>query len=112
MRITYYVEVLHNVTEDEDGRMAIFSRYGDQERFQSDDVMETVWTGEIVVDEPQEDLFQKIYGMFNGGSPNFIGSDAYPHRSLSPGDAIIIDEADFWYCEPTGWRSGRRTTRA
>lgn len=102
--ITYYVEVLLNRTEDEDGRLAIFSRMHIEDRYQSDDVLDQVWSGVIAVEEPRESILETVFEMFNRGAPGFIGDDAYPQRSLSVGDCIRIDECDLWACESVGWK--------
>jgi hypothetical protein len=102
--VTYYVEVLLNRTEDEDGHLAIFSRFHDEDTYQSDDVLEQVWSGNITVNEAAESVLDKAFEMFNRGAPLFIGDHEYPQRSLSIGDVIRLDECDRWVVESTGWQ--------
>lgn len=105
--ISYFVEVLLNRTEDEDGRLAIFSRLGDEPKYQSGDALEQVWSGTVTVDEPNEDVLNLTYvtyEMFNRGAPRFVGDDAYPQRSLSIGDVIRLDECDRYVVENVGFK--------
>lgn len=80
------VTIKLNVTEDEDGRLAIFSRFRTEEAYQDGDTLQTAFTGEI-----ENGGIENIYAIFNRGSGCFIGNDKYPYRSLSVGDVVIYD---------------------
>lgn len=90
-----------NREEDEEGRLAIFSRFG-EDRYQAGDVLERVWSGPVIAEDHIEGL-EFIFAMFNRGSGSFVGDDVYPHRSLSVGDVVEID-GERYSCEPVGWK--------
>lgn len=99
----YYIEILLNETEDATGRKAIFTRFGDEDRYQEGDDLKSVWSGEVFTEET-EDVLELAFEMFNRGAPRFIGDEKYPHRSLSVGDCVRVDEVDLYVCEPAGWK--------
>lgn len=100
---TYYIEVLLNTTEDEEGRMAIFARFRDEPRYQEGDTLEQVWSGNVTV-PLDDDVLEAVWAMFNRGSGTFVGDVQYPHRSLSVGDCVRVDETDLYTCETIGWK--------
>lgn len=101
----YYVEILLNRQEDEDGRLAIFSRFRGEDAYQDGDTLEQVWSGRVEVDEASgEDVLALAFEMFNRGAPRFVGDDAYPQRSLSVGDVVRLDETDRYACQSVGWK--------
>lgn len=98
----YYIEILLNETEDATGRKAIFTRFGKEDRYQEGDDLKSVWSGEVFTEET-EDVLEVVFAMFNRGSGSFIGDVKYPHRSLSVGDCVRVDEVDLYSCESVGW---------
>lgn len=95
------VRVFLNRTEDADGRLAIFARFGSQMKWQPEDVLEEV----IAFDTDKSDLSEVqalAWEMFNRGAPRFVGDYMYPHRSLSVGDVIEVGGRRFW-ADSVGW---------
>lgn len=97
----YDFKVYLNRQEDEDGRLAIFGRFG-KNRYQDGDDLERVWEGAVIADDEHVAL-EQVFAMFNRGSGSFVGDDVYEHRSLSAGDVVEIDGQRF-SCEAVGWR--------
>lgn len=96
------VTVLLNRQEDEDERLAIFSRARSESAYQEGDKLEAVYTYEVEEDDEGRVLSQ-VFSDFNRGSPTFVGDEAYPQRSLSVGDVVEV-EGFRWICESVGWR--------
>lgn len=101
--VKYYITVFLNRQEDEDGRLAIFSRMRDEDAYQPGDYLEDVWSG-YVTEMPDEDVLELVFEMFNRGAPRFVGDEEYPQRSLSVGDVIEVDETDRYAVERVGFK--------
>lgn len=95
------VTVLLNREEDEQGRLAIFSRFRDEEAYQEGDALESVFEFETEVEA--EGVLDYAFALFNRGSGIFIGDEKYPQRSLSVGDLLEID-GERYVCASVGWR--------
>ena len=93
------VQIRLNRQEDEDGRLAIFSRLpqrdADASVYEEGDTLETVWDGYVPTGETTRDTLNSVWPLFNRGAPGFIGDDEYPQRSLSVGDVVVVDGARF-----------------
>lgn len=81
------VKVLLN-RQEEDGRLAIFSRFGYESKYREGDDLEHVAT--LAVDgESASEILNKSYAMTNRGSGSFVG-DLYEARSVSAGDVFEV----------------------
>jgi hypothetical protein len=94
MTLAFKVEVFLNRQEDEDGRLAIFTRFRDESAYQEGDKLELVLTTTVAGDS-KDDVLNKVFALTNRGSGMFIGDDAYPERSLSVGDVVALDRERF-----------------
>lgn len=107
------VNVFHNVTTDEDGRLAIFARFGDEPRIKPGDELQLVG----VLDLPDAgkhpihaaDFVYQI-GNVPYGSSYTKTYRSWGVRSLSAGDVLAIEQGegdkiavDTYGCEPVGW---------
>ena len=90
MTTAFKVEVFLNRQEDDEGRLAIFSRFRDEAPYQEGDALELVLTTTVSV-YSKEEVLNKTWALTNRGSPTFIGDEAYPQRSLSVGDVVALD---------------------
>jgi hypothetical protein len=94
---TYKIKL--NRQMDEDGRIAIFSRF--PPGYAIGDALDIVGEGEIEI--PAADALDYLWEIFNRGAPGFVGDDVWPHRSLSVGDVIEIDDR-VYAIEPLGFK--------
>jgi hypothetical protein len=90
MTTAFKVEVFLNRQEDDEGRLAIFSRFRGEDTYQEGDALELVLTTTVSGDS-KEEVLNKTFALTNRGSGTFIGDDAYPQRSLSVGDVVALD---------------------
>lgn len=79
-----------NRQEDEEGRLAIFSRFRTEGAYQEGDELEAVFTRTVAGETPEHAL-ETVYAWLNRGSGTFVGDEAYPQRSLSVGDVVTLD---------------------
>ena len=86
--------VFLNRQEDEEGRLAIFSRLRTEGAYQEGDELEAVFT-RAVAGESKEDALETVFAWLNRGSGTFVGDEAYPQRSLSVGDVVALDGERF-----------------
>lgn len=85
----FEVKVFLNRQEDEDGRLAIFARFGQGGTYREGDELEHVATVRADADDIAGAL-NKTYAMTNRGSDTFLGDVMYPQRSLSVGDVLEV----------------------
>ena len=90
------VTIKLNRQEDESGRLAIFTRFHDEDAYQDGDTLEQVWDGYVPTGETVRDTLNAVWPKFNRGAPGFIGDDEYPQRSLSVGDVVVVDGQSFY----------------
>lgn len=102
MSKTRHINVLLNREEDENGRLAIFTRFRDEDSYQEGDRLESVWAGHVEADS-DEDALNLVFEMFNRGAPRFVGDEAYPQRSLSVGDCVEVTGVRY-ACQSVGWK--------
>jgi hypothetical protein len=95
--------VFLNRQEDEDGRLAIFSRLRTEGAYQEGDELEAVFT-RTVAGETEQDALNTVYAWLNRGSGTFVGDEAYPQRSLSVGDVVVLD-GERYSVESVGFKS-------
>jgi hypothetical protein len=101
MDVDYHI--LLNRTEDEEGRLAIFTRFRSEDTYQPDDTLEYVFSGWIVIEPGNEEhILDLLFERFNRGAPGFIGDERYPQRSLSAGDVVEVNGRRF-ACQRIGW---------
>ena len=86
---TFQVNVFLNRQEDDEGRLAIFARFGQGGTYREGDELEQVVTVTVEADSVSDALNQ-TYAMTNRGSDTFLGDEAYPQRSLSVGDVLEV----------------------
>lgn len=99
-------KVLLNRQTDEDGRLAIFTRFRSEDSYQPGDELEEVFVGQLYA-EASEHLLDVLFEKFNRGAPGFIGDDLYPQRSLSKGDVVEISDGlqtKRFACQSIGWK--------
>jgi hypothetical protein len=90
----FKVEVFLNRQEDDEGRLAIFTRFRGEDAYQEGDALELVLTTTVSGDS-KEEVLNKTFALTNRGSGTFIGDEAYPQRSLSVGDVVALDGERF-----------------
>jgi hypothetical protein len=100
--LAYKAEVFLNREEDEDGRLAIFSRLRSESAYQEGDALELVLTTTVAGDSKDE-VLNKVFALTNRGSGTFVGDEAYPQRSLSVGDVVALD-GERWSVEGVGFK--------
>lgn len=84
------VKIWLNREEDEQGRPAVFTRFGHGEsKYREGDHLEHVITLQVEGDDAYA-ILNHAYAMTNRGSGEFVGDDVYPQRSLSVGDVVEI----------------------
>lgn len=90
----FKAEVFLNRQEDEEGRLAIFSRLRSEDAYQDGDALELVLTTTVAADS-KDGALNTVFALTNRGSGSFVGDEAYPQRSLSVGDVVALDGERF-----------------
>lgn len=83
------VKVFLNRQTDDDGRLAIFSRFGLGGVYQEGDDLELVATLNIGGDTVDQ-VLNRTFAATNRGSGSFVGDEVYAERSLSAGDVLEV----------------------
>lgn len=104
------VRVFLNRETDEDGRTAIFCRFGAGEGvYREGDALELVYEYDDADADAElargvtVDVLNRAFAKFNRGSDTFVGNDEYPERSLSAGDVIEVGGALVYSVEGVGF---------
>lgn len=87
------VTVFLNKEETPDGRLAIFDRFPGA--YHEGDALEAVYSYTVAAGGSVEAVLERAFSDFNRGSPTFVGSAHYRHRSVSVGDVIEVDGARY-----------------